>query len=82
MKNLRDIPAEKFATDHDHRIIDSVSVALGGAIGAEDDAVRLHNAMNGSSDLAAYEIAVAFIRWAQDLKAQRNHYRDLVEKPK
>lgn len=61
------------ATDRDHRIIDSTSVALEGRIGSEDDVHRLVNQIKcggGTKDKleTACEIAIAFIRWAQDLK--------------
>lgn len=64
------------ATDRDHRIIDAVSIALNGRIGGEDDVRRLREQIeDGSSEdklNTACEIAVAFIRWAQDLKEQRD----------
>lgn len=62
------------ATEWDHRIIDSTSVALAGKIGRDDDVERLMQQVNDgpASDKVkvACEIAVAFIRWAQDLKRQ------------
>ena len=58
----------------DKRIIDAVSVALDGKIGQEDDIARLRKQIeNGGSDdkfHTACEIAVAFIRFAQDLKTK------------
>ena len=64
------------ATDDDHRIIDATSFALNGKIGQDDDVARLCQQIElGSSDdklRTACEIAVAFIRWAQDLKSQRD----------
>lgn len=69
----------KTATDQDHRIIDGVSYALKGHIGGYDDVQRLREQIErGSSDdkmRTACEIAVAFIRWAQDLKADRRRRR-------
>ncbi len=62
------------ATEHDQKIIDAVSVAMGGQIGREDDAERLVeqvvNGEGGNPVLTACEIAVAFIRFAQDLKTE------------
>jgi hypothetical protein len=62
------------ATDNDHRIIDATSIALNGKIGQDDDVSRLRQQIElGSSDdklRVACEIAVAFIRWAQDLKRE------------
>lgn len=62
------------ATDSDHRIIDAVSVALRGQIGSDDDVARLRQQIEGGESTdkleTACEIAVAFIRWAQDLKAR------------
>ncbi len=63
----------KAATDWDHRIIDSVSYALHGNIGTSDDVERLRAVItpkDGDTTRVACEIAVAFIRWAQDLKAE------------
>jgi hypothetical protein len=63
------------ATDHDRRIIDAVSYALDGRIGSDDDVERLRKQIEGGSSTdklkTACEIAVAFIRWAQDLKDAR-----------
>ena len=63
---------QKTATDNDHRIIDATSIALKGLIGRDDDVARLRQQIElGSSDdklRTACEIAVAFIRWSQDLK--------------
>ena len=63
------------ATDHDKRIIDAVSVALAGIIGQDDDIDRLYRQINGGQSTdklrTACKIAVAFIRFAQDLKARR-----------
>jgi hypothetical protein len=63
------------ATDHDHRIIDAVSYALKGRIGEDDDIQRLREQIEGGDSVdkmdTACEIAIAFIRWAQDLKAER-----------
>jgi len=51
--------------------MDTTSVALFGIIGQDDDVERLQEACNGSADpfRTACEIAVAFIRHNQDLKA-------------
>lgn len=69
------------ATDWDHRIITGVSVALDGKIGQQDDVERLRTQIEGgpSEDKlkVACEIAVAFIRWAQDLKQQRDLARQV-----
>jgi hypothetical protein len=66
-------------TEWDHRIITGVSVALEGKIGQEDDIERLKSQIEGgpSQDKlqVACEIAVAFIRWSQDLKRQRDAAR-------
>lgn len=65
----------KVATDWDHRIITSVSCALHGSIGTEADVERLRSIItpkDGDTTRVACEIAVAFIRWAQDLKAEIN----------
>lgn len=66
----------KTATYEDHCIINGVSFALNGKIGQDDDVARLREQIElGSSDdklRTACEIAVAFIRWAQDLKSQRD----------
>lgn len=59
------------ATDNDHRIIDAVSFALHGKIGRPDDIDRLYKEIVAGGDegkWCACQIAVAFIRWAQDLK--------------
>jgi hypothetical protein len=62
------------ATDWDHRILDAVSVALDGKIGQDDDITRLRSQIENGSSVdklnTACEIAVACIRWAQDLKAK------------
>lgn len=64
-------------TDKDHRIIDATSIALDGKIGESDDVTRLKNQIHQSDSedklSTACEIAVAFIRWAQDLKEQNGH---------
>jgi hypothetical protein len=69
------------ATSLDHTIIDATSVALDGRIGAEDDVKRLRQQISSSLDPlnTACEISVAFIRWAQDLKAERDELRKQVE---
>lgn len=68
------------ATDWDHRIIDGTSLALGGEIGHEDDVERLRGILivtdQEGREKTLAEIAVAFIRWAQDLKAERNAARE------
>lgn len=62
------------ATDWDHRIIDGTSVALKGEIGMADDVMRLKKLVESGPAKdkleTACEIAVSFIRWAQDLKRQ------------
>ena len=72
------------ATGWDHRIIDAVSNSLHGQIGNDDDVDRLLKEIeNGPSEnklKTACEIAIAFIRWAQDLKAQRNSLEKQLEK--
>lgn len=66
----------KIASDRDHRIIDAVSIALDGKIGQDDDVQRLKEQVEGGDSddklKVACEIAVAFIRWAQDLKNANN----------
>jgi hypothetical protein len=68
----------KLATDLDHRIIDSTSWALISA-GNPDDVDRLkQQILEGSSEdklHTACVIAVAFIRWSQDLKQERDELR-------
>lgn len=63
------------ASDWDHRIIDATSIALDGKIGRDDDVDRLREKIEqgeGEDKLkTACEIAVAFIRWAQDLKQDK-----------
>ncbi len=65
----------KFASEWDHKIIDGVSIALDGRIGFADDVERLRSQIEGGSSQdklkTACEIAVAFIRYAQDLKEER-----------
>ena len=61
-------------TDEDRRIIDATSIALSGQIGLDDDVDRLMQQVvdgDGEPDKVrvACEIAVAWIRFAQDLKA-------------
>lgn len=71
------------ANDWDHRIIDAVSVALQGKIGSQDDVDRLMVQVTqggGENKLkVACEIAVAFIRWSQDLKEQRESLKEQLE---
>ena len=58
-------------TDKDHRIMIATSVALGGIIGEPDDVERLQKIILENSEhplQTAVEVAVAFIRYAQDLK--------------
>jgi hypothetical protein len=60
---------ERVATDSDHRIIDAISVALKGEIGREDDVERLLGKVESENrQQCLAQIAVAFIRWSQDLK--------------
>lgn len=67
---------ENTATDMDHRIINTVSVALGGIIGEDNDVDRLLAQIVPTDpkerERALAQIAVVFIRWAQDLKRQRD----------
>jgi hypothetical protein len=71
-KASRDLHRRTVAGDWDHRIIDAVSIALDGQVGAVDDVARLRSQIEGgrSNDKlkTACEIAVAWIRLAQDLK--------------
>lgn len=66
--------ATKVATDWDHEIINAVSIGLEGQIGGKDDVKKLRAQIEGGSSKdkleTACEIAVAFIRWAQDLKGK------------
>jgi hypothetical protein len=70
------------ASDWDHRIVTAVSYALGGMIGQTDDVDRLtQQIVRGDSTdkmRTAVGIAVAFIRWSQDLKRKREHYASEV----
>lgn len=70
---------QKVASDWDHKIIDGTSIGLGGIIGQHDDVARLRDQIEGGAAAdklqVACEIAVAFIRWSQDLKCQRDCYR-------
>ena len=59
-----------YMTDEDERIITAVSVALEGKIGLDDDVDRLQGFAVDELHTAC-EIAVAFIRFAQDLKTTR-----------
>ncbi len=65
--------AEPLRTDWDCRIIDAVSVALI-EVGKDDDIQRLRQQIEaGPSDdklQTACEIAIAWIRFAQDLKEE------------
>lgn len=73
---MKEFTLMKIATDNDHRIIYATSIALNGKIGQDDDVARLRQQIElGSSDdklRTACEVAVAFIRWAQDLKKEIN----------
>lgn len=72
--------SEKLATDFDHRIMDATSVALGGAVESTDKWTRIRDILlEPSEPQAACEIALAFIRWSQDLKKERNQARDNFE---
>jgi len=66
------IGLDSFTTAEDKRIIDAVSIALKGRIGDTDDVLRLYEQVSkGSSENKLYtacEIAIAFIRFAQDMK--------------
>lgn len=77
------------ASDNDHRIIDATSIALDGSIGRDDDVQRLRhqieqgNTSPGKDKLqVACEIAVAFIRWAQDLKPEYQEQKERIRKIK
>ena len=67
------------ATEQDHNIIVATSLALDGKIGRDDDTQRLRHAVEtGVCDdkmKTLAEIAVAYIRWAQDLKRQRDRLK-------
>jgi hypothetical protein len=66
----------EIATDWDNRIIAAVSVALKGSIGEQNDVERLLKQVTPTEpaerEKVLAEIAIAFIRWAQDLKRQRD----------
>lgn len=68
--------------DYDHRVIDAVSVGLGGQCGQDDDKARLLELIEKGNETVepdigvACDIAVAFMRWAQDLKSERNQLRE------
>jgi len=70
------IVSDQLATDWDHRIIDGLSYAMSQTehtLGVGDTAWLRGQIENGSSDdklKVATEIAVAFIRFSQDKKAQ------------
>lgn len=70
---------DNIATDWDKKIIDAVSLALDGEVGGADDIDRLRKQIeNGPLDdnlHTACEIAVAFIRWSQDLKNENENQR-------
>jgi hypothetical protein len=72
--------SERYCSDWDHRVITGVSLALGGMVGLADDVDRLmQQIVRGHSTdkmKTAVEIAVAFIRFSQDLK--RKNYADEV----
>ena len=60
------------ATIEDHKIISEVAVRLGGRAGRSDDVSKVMNMVECSGSehklMTACEIAVAFIRYAQDLR--------------
>jgi hypothetical protein len=64
------------ATEWDHRVIDSASLALHGRIGFPDDIDRLIASVRPTDpqerERVLAEVAIAFIRWSQDLKSTRN----------
>jgi len=66
----------RYCSDWDHRVITGVSLALGGMVGLADDVDRLmQQIVRGPSTdkmRTAVEIAVAFIRFSQDLKLKGN----------
>ena len=70
-------------TQKDREIINATSVALKGRIGGDNDIERLRKQIEegGNEDglHVACEIAVAFIRWAQDLKSERDRYKSACE---
>lgn len=65
--------ADPLRTDWDRRIIESVAVALV-EVGKDDDIARLRQQIEGGESddklQAACEIAIAWIRYAQDLKEE------------
>ena len=69
-------------TDQDHRVVDSTSIALDGKIGQEDDVERLMAVVENSITLDTLQsmafIAVAHIRFVQDLKGQRDSLKRQV----
>jgi hypothetical protein len=74
---------EIYRKDFDKRIIDGVSVALDGEIGRADDVERLMSVITSEDKVkTACEIAVAFIRFAQDLKANINEIKEGLEEIK
>lgn len=65
--------AEPLRTDNDHRIIDAVAIGLV-EVGKDDDIQRLRGLIEGGESEdhigTACEIAIAWIRFAQDLKEE------------
>lgn len=85
---LKDRPSpRKIASQRDHRLMDTCSVVLGGVVGEPNDGERLKAAiMEGSGEYAlsslpsdpldtAVDLAIAWCRFAQDLKIERNELR-------
>lgn len=66
--------AAPLRTDKDRRVIDAVAVGLI-EVGKEDDIQRLRTLIEGGESAdhlqTACEIAIAWIRFAQDLKEER-----------
>lgn len=80
----------KQATPWDHQIIDAVSAALGARVESEDSKTilraEIESGNSGDKMSTAVEIAVAFARYAQDLKAENKllatEVEELRKKPK
>ena len=75
--------SEQLASDWDHRIIDGVSIAMDGRIGLSTDHKRLREQIEqGPSNdklKVAVEIAVAFMRYAQDLKSNARQTHSTID---
>ncbi len=72
------------ATEWDHRIIDGISYALKGQIGQDDDVERLlaqvREGPAQDKERTLAEIAIAFIRWSQDLKDEKHKVLNQLRK--